>query len=141
MVQEQNPPVAASDAPQASVPGLFVSWLGAVGERLRTSVDLAFAETRLAISTFMLMIFLSILAAGALLFAWALLLFAAAQWPISMGYSPVGAALILATGHVLIAWLLWRFANSLGRRMEFPETRRLLRPAAQSAEEPARHDS
>lgn len=141
MVQEQNSSLAADDTSQAGMPGLFVGWLGAVGERLRTGVDLAFAETRLAISTFMLMIFLSILAAGALLFAWALLVFAAAQWPISMGYSPVGAALILAIGHVLVAWALWRFANALGHNMDFPETRRLLRPAAESAEEPARHDS
>jgi hypothetical protein len=64
---EQNPSRVADDASQASVPGLFVNWLGAVGERFRTSVDLAFAETRLAISTFMLMIVLSIPAAGALL--------------------------------------------------------------------------
>lgn len=141
MAQEQSPSLVADDASQAGVPGLFVSWLGAVGERFRTSVDIAFAETRLAISTFMLMIFLSILAAGALLFAWALLLFAVAQWPISMGYSPVGAALILAIGHVLLGWLLWRFANALGHNMEFPETRRLLRPATDSAEEAANRDS
>jgi hypothetical protein len=121
-------------------PPPLAQWLDALEERFRSGAELALAEARLAVSSFMLMIFLSILAAGALLIAWALLLFAIAQLPIAMGLSKVSATLILVGAHVIVAWLLWRSANALGNKMDLPETRRLLRSTARSAvEEAERH--
>lgn len=139
MVREQASSSAADD-PSASDPPRFSQWVDALGARFRTSAELALAETRLAVSSFMLMIFLSVLAAGALLIAWALLVFAAMQLPIAMGFSIVAATLILVAAHVLVAWLLWRSANALGNKMDLPETRRLLRSAAESVEGAERHD-
>lgn len=129
-----------TDESQADAPGVIGSWLAALGERFRTGAELALAETRLAITSFMLMLFLAVLAAGALMFAWALLLVAGGQWAVSKGYSPVGAALVLFVLHLLLAWLLWRTANGLGRSMDFPETRRLLNSAGDSEQESSRHD-
>lgn len=138
-MREPDSPSVADKSSDTSPPPLLTGWLDALGERFRTGAELALAETRLAVSTFMLMIFLSVLAAGALLIAWALLLFALAQLPMAMGLSPVAATLILVVAHVLVAWLLWRYANSLGDRMDLPETRRLMRSAAESAEEAEGH--
>jgi predicted PurR-regulated permease PerM len=91
---------------------LATGWVDAVGRRFRASAALALAETRLALSSFILMLFLTVLAAGALLFAW--------------GYSPIATAFALAVVHLGLAYALWRLANSLGQHMEFTETRRLL---------------
>ncbi len=129
----------ADDPSDTSPPPLLTGWLDALGERFRTGAELALAETRLAISTFMLMIFLSVLAAGALLIAWVLLLFALAQLPIAMGFPPVATILVLVVIHVLIAWMFWRYSNALGNRMDLPETRRLMRSAAESVEEAEEH--
>jgi hypothetical protein len=140
VAREHDSSLTADESSQADAPGLISSWLIALGERFRTGAELALAETRLAITSFMLMLFLSVLAAGALLFAWALLLFAAGQWAVSKGYSPVGAALVLFVLHLLLAWWLWRTANGLGSSMDFPETRRLLGSATDSEGESARDD-
>jgi hypothetical protein len=136
----QDSSLTASESSEGHASGVVGSWLTALGDRVLTGAELALAETRLAITSFMLMIFLAVLAAGALLFAWALLVFAAGQWAVSMGFSPVGAALVLFVIHLLLAWLLWRAANALGQTMGFPETRRLLSSAADSHEEQAQHD-
>lgn len=140
MAHDQDSPLTKSESSQGQAAGLFASWFDAVGERFRTGAELALAETRLAITSFVMMIFLAVLAAGALLFAWALLVLAAGQWVLSKGYPPVGTTLVLFAIHLLIAWLLWRAANALGQTMDFPETRRLLGSAADAEEEPARHD-
>ncbi len=129
----------ADDPSDTSPPPLLTGWLDALGERFRTGAELALAETRLAISTFMLMIFLSVLAAGALLIAWALLLFALAQLPIAMGLPPVATTLVLVVIHVVVAWMFWRYSNALGNRMDLPETRRLMRSAAESVGETEEH--
>lgn len=135
MVREQDSPLVEEEPREESLPQLLSGWLGSLTDRYRAIADLAFAETRLAVTTFMLMIFVSVLAAGALLFAWALLLFAIAQVPVAMGFSRVAAALILVVAHVLLAWILWRYANSLGKNMGFAETRRVLRSTRESTEE------
>ena len=140
MAREQDSSLVKEDSREESLPQLLSGWLGSVAERFNSVADLAFAETRLAITTFMLMIFVSVLAAGALIFAWALLIYAIAQVPIAMGFSRVAAALILVVAHVLLAWMLWRYANSLGQNMNFSETRRVLRSATESIEEEAEKD-
>lgn len=105
---------------------MTAEWFSALGERLGASAQLVMAETRLAVSTFLLMVFVVILAAGALLFGWGLLMVAAAQ-----ALSLAGVDLALAIGllsvlHLGLAWGLWQFANRLGRYLEFRHTRRLL---------------
>lgn len=134
---EQDSASTAGQAPDEHAAGLISSWLAALGERFQTGAELALAETRLAITSFMLMIFLAVLAAGALLFAWALIVFAAGQWAVSAGYPPVATALVLGLVHVLLAWVLWTAANVLGRTMDFPETRRLLSSTSDTHEDTA----
>jgi hypothetical protein len=111
---------------------LFQDWAGALAERVSTGATLAMAETRLAISTFLLMVFVSVLAAGAILFAWGLLVFASLHILVANGVSNVVAALVLVLVHAGLAWALWQTANSLMRNLEFTETRRLLRSAVGS---------
>jgi membrane protein implicated in regulation of membrane protease activity len=114
----------ASDEPSVST--LASEWIEAFSARVRGQADLILAETKLALGTFMLMIFLTILAAGALLFAWAFLMVAIAQVSMTLGVSPLVTALVLLAVHGLLALILWRTANGLGRNMEFSGTRRLL---------------
>jgi hypothetical protein len=104
---------------------MATDWLDALGHRFSTGAALAVAETRLALSSFLLMLFLTVLAAGALLFAWGYLIYALMQVAISLGYSPVLTAFAFVIVHLGLAWLLWRTVSSLGRNMEFTETRRL----------------
>ena len=85
------------------------------------------------------MIFLTTLAAGAVLFAWGF--FVLAQLPLGMGFSVVGTSLILLVVHGVLAWILWRFINSLSRNMEFQATRRLLRAGLDDGPETAIDES
>jgi len=120
---ERSPGVAAAAG----------GWLEALAERFRTGAALALAETRLALSTFMLMLFLTVLAAGALLFAWGFLVLALSDLAVAMGVAPLTASLSLVGVHALLAWGLWLAVNRLGRNMAFTETRRLLRGADDGA--------
>ncbi len=120
--------MASEEEGEPSLATLASEWLETLGKRIHAHADLVLAETKLALGTFMLMIFLAILSAGAVLFAWAFLMLAVAQVPLSLGVSPAVTALILLVAHGLLALALWRTANGLGRNMEFRATRRLLRP-------------
>jgi uncharacterized membrane protein YqjE len=126
----------ATEPGDAALSALASEWLGAVGGRLRGCTDLVLAETRLALSTFLLMIFLTVLAAGAALFAWVFLVIALAQVPLGYGLSPAATALILLGLHLLLALILWRIANGMGRNMEFRATRRLLSTPAEPTRTP-----
>jgi membrane protein implicated in regulation of membrane protease activity len=80
----------------------------------------------LAVTSFVLMIFLAVLAAGALMFAWMLLLAGMVQALSLAGLELLAAFALVAALHVGLAWALWRLANRLGRHMEFRSTRKLL---------------
>jgi hypothetical protein len=124
---EPRPDTAASAAPEkAGLVPLSAEWMESVSERLGASAQLVMAETRLAASTFLLMIFLVILAGGAALFAWALLMLALGQALSLAGLSLVAAIGLLGAVHLALAWVLWNYANRLGRYLEFRNTRRLL---------------
>lgn len=131
---EADPSPSARSNDEPSVSNLVSAWFDAVAARVRGQADLVLAETKLAVSTFMLMIFLTILAAGALLFAWAFFMVALAQVSLNFGVSPLVTALVLLAVHGLLALILWRTANGLGRNMEFRATRRLLTPQPDRAE-------
>lgn len=132
MADEPESAVQAEENQHSGLAALFQDWAGALAARISTGATLAMAETRLAISTFLLMVFISVLAAGAILFAWGLLVFAGLQILVVNGVSKVVAALVLVLLHAGLAWALWQTANSLMRNMEFTETRRLLRSAVES---------
>jgi flagellar biosynthesis protein FliP len=133
MTDEQPPAPAVEEASDKGYADLAADWLRAVGDRFQTGAQLAIAETRLALSSFVLMIMLTVLAAGAILFAWGFLVIALAQLPIAMGMSRAATALVLVAVHLLIAFVLWRVINALGRNMEFAETRKLFRAASDAA--------
>lgn len=132
MADEPDSAVQAQDTQHTGFVALFSDWAGALAERVSTGATLAMAETRLAISTFLLMVFVSVLAAGAILFAWGLLVYAALQLLVANGVSALVSALILVLVHAGLAFALWRTATSLMRNLEFTETRRLLRTAMES---------
>lgn len=114
---------AAGDQQIAS---LLSEWAGTLSLRLRGSLRLAMAETKLAVTTFVLMIFLVVMAAGFLVMAWGLLLVALVQALSLAGLQLAVAMLSVAGLHILLAWALWRLANRMGKHMEFRATRGLL---------------
>ncbi len=101
-------------------------WASTLALRFRGSLRLALAETKLAVTTFVLMVFLAVLSAGAVIMAWSLLLAALIQALSLAGVTLAVAIAILSVAHVLLAWMLWRLANRLGRHMHFRATRGLL---------------
>lgn len=105
---------------------LLSDWIDTAGLRLRGSLRLAMAETKLAVTTFALMIFLVVLAAGALVLGWVLLLAALVQILALLGLQLALAIAVMAVLHFVLAWGLWRLANRLSRHMEFRATRGLL---------------
>lgn len=106
---------------------LLSDWAGTLALRFRGSVRLALAETKLAVTTFVLMIFLVVLSAGAVILAWGLLLAALIQALSLAGMTLAAAIAAFSAAHVLLGWMLWRLANRLGRHMDFRATRRMLK--------------
>ncbi|MGA9575366.1 MAG: hypothetical protein WBS20_15605 [Lysobacterales bacterium] len=107
---------------------LLADWANAAGDRLKAGANLVLAETRLAVSTFLLMVLVVMMAGGAFLFAWGLLILAMIE-ALSLAGLPLLAGIgVLFLIHLALAFGLLRFANSLGRHMEFTATRRLLGP-------------
>jgi len=105
---------------------LTAEWVHAIGERFGASAKLVMAETRLAVSSFLVMIFLVIPPAGAALFGWGLLLLALAQALSVVGMNLAAAVGMMSMLHLVLAWLLWNYANRVGQYLEFRNTRRLL---------------
>ena len=121
---EDHPPLTSKD--DQRIASLVSDWVEAANLRLRASLRVAMAETKLAVTTFALMIFLVVLAAGAVLLAWLLLLVALVQVLALVGLQLVLAIMVVAVLHLAAAWALWRLATRLGRHMEFRATRQLL---------------
>ena len=119
----QSPPGAVSEEQIAT---LLSDWVRTVGLQIRSRVHLALAETKLAVTTFVLLIFLVVVSAGAVVMAWGLLLFAAVQALALAGLSLIFALIVASFLHLLAAWGLWRLANRLGRHMEFRASRGLV---------------
>ncbi|MDX1460044.1 MAG: hypothetical protein R3348_03215 [Xanthomonadales bacterium] len=111
---------------QPDLAALAAEWLSGAGERLALTSKLVMAEARLAVSTFLVMIFLTVLAAGAVLFAWAFFVLSVSHWLVWMGLSSAQALLALCLGHLLLAVLIWRYVNQLTQHLEFAGTRQAL---------------
>jgi len=118
--------VKAPGEGEREVARLFSEWTHTLGLRFRGSLRLAMAETKLAVTSFVLMIFLVVLAAGAIILAWLLFLAALVQALSLAGLTLLLAIATVSALHVVLAWFLWRTANRLGRHMEFRATRRML---------------
>jgi len=117
---------AGPDSGPADLATLAGQWLTAVGERWRLAGRLVAAEARLALSTFLLMIFGVMLAAGALLFAWGFAILALGQTLRLAGLDLAVVLSLLCLAHLGLAGGLWALSNRLGRHLEFAATRRLL---------------
>ncbi len=133
--ESQQQEQAEQERQEPGLSELAAEWVEAVGGRIRTSADLVLAETKLALSTFLFMIFLAILAAGAVLFAWGFLMLALARIPTAFGVPPSVSALVMFGIHLLLAFVLWRIANGLSRHMEFRATRQMFAARADIATE------
>ena len=105
---------------------MLTDWVQTFGLRIRGGVRLVLAETKLAVTTFVLMIFLAVLSAGLVVLGWAFLLFAAVQALSLAGLKLVSAIVVVSAAQLVMAWLLWRLASRLGRHMEFRATRGLM---------------
>lgn len=106
---------------------VLAEWADTVGLRFKGSLRLAMAETKLAVTTFALVIFLAVLSAGAVVLAWGLIVIALVQALSLAGLTLLLAVLAIALLHLAAAWSLWRLANRLSRHMEFRATRGMLK--------------
>ena len=113
------------DDGHAELAGLSSDYLALVGERWRLGKRLVAAEARLALGAFLLMVFGAMLAAGAVLFAWAFLILTLGQGLQLAGLDRVLALGLLCLLHLAAAWGLWRGVNRMSRHLEFRVTRRL----------------
>jgi len=96
-------------------------------QRAQDLVELAAAEMRLAALSGLTMLLCVMIAAAALVVAWALLV-ACVLYVLSR--SPVGwpmPALGFAVGHALLAYYLWHVTVRLSRNLTLPELRGTLR--------------
>lgn len=109
---------------------LLAEWTTAAAGRLKASVKLVLAETRLAVSTFFLMIFVFILAAGAFIMAWGLLVYSLIVALSLTGLQLLTGLSVLVLAHLGAGVVLLRLSIRLGRHMEFTATRRLLGPSS-----------
>lgn len=125
-MNETDVQAQTGEAGEQELAKVLSDWTSTLALRFRGSLRLALAETKLAVTTFVLMIFLVVLSAGAVIMAWALFLAALIQALSLAGVTLAVAIVILSVAHVLLAWMLWRMANRLGRHMEFRATRGLL---------------
>ena len=112
---------------EAQLTEVISDWAGSLGLRLRGSLRLAMAETKLAVTTFVMMIFCVVLSAGALMVAWAMILMAIIEGLELAGLERALAIGLLGLAHGALAWLLWRLASRMSRHMEFRATRRLMK--------------
>ncbi|KAA9132711.1 hypothetical protein F3N42_05720 [Marinihelvus fidelis] len=121
------PPAGGAASPDDSGPaGLLTEWIAAYGQRFSSAAQLVMAETRLAITSFVLMVFGVVVAAGFLMFAWALVLYAGMRASALAGMPLVAIAVILALLHLGAAALVFRAVSRLGSRLEFEATREML---------------
>jgi len=114
------------DSPEApGLPQLLTDWGAAYGQRFATGAKVVMAETRLAVTSFVLMVFGVMIAAGLAMFAWGLLLFAGMRAFTLVGMPLIATAIVLALLHLLAAFLIWRGVSRLSHRFEFEATREI----------------
>lgn len=126
-MERVEPHAESAHEAESQLAAVVSDWAKTLGLRLRGSVRLVMAETKLAVTTFVMMIFFVVLSAGALMVAWAMILMAIIQGLALAGLERALAVALVGVAHVALAWFLWRLANRLSRHMEFRATRRLLK--------------
>ena len=123
-LQETAPPDAAN---HASLAGLATSWLSSVGARAQSTSALVIAETKLALLSVVVMVFLAVLAAVSVLASWGLLTAGLTIWAVQSG-APLWVALFGAGSvHALLGILAWRGVTRLSGYLEFSATREQFR--------------
>jgi hypothetical protein len=113
--------------------------LSASLSRARSLMELAGAELRLAAVSGLSMLLLILLAGGALMISWGLLVVSCLQIAATLGIPWVWTALVLALAHALLAVYLWHAAVGLSRDLTLPELRKSL--VASTTEREVRHDA
>ena len=119
----------ALDEARRDPPGtgeLVSQWLANAGERVRTTLHLVVAETRLAAVSLGLMVFLMVLAAGSVMLAWIVLVITAVMALKLAGLQLVWVLAGLVVLHLALAWGFWMLAMRLSRHLGFEATRREL---------------
>lgn len=119
----------ASPEPREDAPGtgaLVSQWVANAGERVRTTLHLVVAETRLAAVSLGLMVFLMVLAAGSAMLAWVVLVITVVVALKIAGLQLVGVLAGLIVVHGVLAWMFWGMAMRLSRHLGFEATRREL---------------
>lgn len=118
---------ASTESREQPGTGALVSqWVANAGERVRTTLHLVVAETRLAAVSLGLMVFLMVLAAGSAMLAWVVLVITAVVALKIAGLQLVGVLGGLIVIHLALAWMFWRLAMRLSRHLGFEATRREL---------------
>lgn len=129
-LQDDIPPVAASEAPAPPSPGLGDHTASVVRELrglVHDHVELVTLETRLCFHNLLKMMVIAILAALVLAGAWFSLLGAGVFVLIEAGLAPALAMAVLAVANVLLAIGSWMLIRRTSARLGWPATQRTLK--------------
>jgi uncharacterized membrane protein YqjE len=134
--QDDNPPVAASDA--SAPPPDLGTYAAGLARELRGLVhdhlELATLESRLVIRRVLGMAMLAVFSALVLASAWLALTGAAVFILINFGFAPAMAMALLAAANVLLALGAWLLLRNISGRLGWPATQRTLKPVSTSPE-------
>jgi uncharacterized membrane protein YqjE len=128
--QDDNPPVAASDAsvPPPDLGEHAASFAREVRGLVHDQIELATLESRLLIQRVLRMAMIAVFSALVLAGAWFALTGAAVFVLISLGVAPAMAMALLAGASVLLALGAWLLLRRTSARLGFPATQRTLKP-------------
>lgn len=127
--QDDNPPVAASDA-SAPTPGIGETASSIAREVLglvHDHLELATLESRLLIRRVITMLTIAVFSALVLVSAWIALTGAAVFILINFGVAPAMAMTLVAAANALLAVGGWLVLRYIGARLGFPATQRTLK--------------
>lgn len=128
-IQNDNPPVAARDAP-APPPDLgeyAASLAREVRGLVHDHLELATLESRLLIRRIIMMAVLAVFSALVLVSAWLALAGAAVFLLIGLGVPPAMAMVLVAAANVLLALGAWLLLRRTSSRLGYPATQRALK--------------
>ena len=106
----------------ASIVALVMHWVSLLGARIKLISELALAEAKLAVISFMLMAFLAMLGTASVIGAWGFLMAALIYGLLQLGFQIWAVLLAVGGLHGLLAAVAFRGVVNLGKNLEFRQT-------------------
>jgi len=119
---------ASADGDADLQDGLAIAsdWTGTLLQRIRCNAELTIAETKLAAVSFLMMLFLTVVAALFVLTAWGVLLAGATLGLQSVGIPVAGSLTAIGVVQLAAAVFVFRKIRQLSQSLELPATQAAL---------------